>query len=61
MSQAKKTPDGYIIWKKVEFVLKEKVLFTAQDCTLPEAVAQAAQLKPMNNFQMSIKCYYGTE
>lgn len=55
-----KNPDGLIIWKKIEFSLKGKLLFTAYGCTLPEAIKQAEHLKPISNFNLSITCSYRT-
>lgn len=53
-----KDANGNIIWKQVEFSSKGKVLFTVQMCTLPEAMAQAAHLKPIDNYQINITCTY---
>jgi hypothetical protein len=47
-----------VIFSKIEFILNDKVLMTVAYSTLPEAINAAKDLKPIENFKMSISCYY---
>ena len=47
-----------ILWGKIEFVIKDKIIFLINNVTLPEALEAGKEFKPIENFNLNIKCYY---
>jgi hypothetical protein len=53
-----KWKNNLILWSKVDFVIKDEIIFSIKDCTLPEAIEAGKEFKPIDNFSIKIQCYY---
>ena len=45
-------------YKQIEFIIKGKIVLLVKDCTLPEAIQAGKDFKPIDNFGLTISCYY---
>ena len=47
-----------VIFSKIDFVLNNKIVYSVNNTTLPNAIELAKEFKPIENYKMVISCYY---
>jgi len=47
-----------VIFSKIEFKAKGEILLVIKDTTLPDAIQAAKKLNPIDNYGISIVCWY---